>query len=74
MPTINLNEAKAHLSRLVDAAVAGEEIIIARAGKPVVRLTPVDELAPRRPGIAKGRITEAFFEPLPEQELAAWET
>lgn len=73
MPAINLNEAKAHLSRLVDAAVAGEEIIIAKAGKPVVRLVPVDELAPRQPGIAKGRTTEAFFEPLPEQELAAWE-
>jgi len=42
MPAINLNEAKANLSRLVDAAVAGEEVIIAKAGKPVVRLTPVE--------------------------------
>lgn len=70
---INLNEAKANLSRLVDAAIAGEEIIIAKAGKPAVRLTPVDGLTPRQPGIAKGRVTEAFFEPLPESELAAWE-
>ena len=73
MPAINLNEAKANLSRLVDAAVAGEEVIIAKAGKPVVRLTPVEGLAPRQPGIAQGRLTEAFFEPLPERELAAWE-
>lgn len=73
MPAINLNEAKAHLSRLVDAAVAGEEIIIAKAGQPVVRLTPVEGRAPRQPGIAQGRLTEAFFEPLPERELAAWE-
>ena len=73
MPAINLNEAKANLSKLVDAAVAGEDIVIAKAGQPVVRLTPVEGLAPRQPGLAKGRITEAFFEPLPERELAAWE-
>ena len=73
MPAINLNEAKANLSKLVDAAVAGEEIIIAKAGQPVVRLTPVEGLVPRQPGIAKGRITEAFFEPLPEREISAWE-
>ena len=73
MPTINLNEAKANLSRLVDAAAAGEEIIIAKAGKPIVRLLPVENPAPRQPGIAKGRVTDAFFEPLPEQELSAWD-
>ena len=73
MPAINLNEAKANLSKLVDAALAGEDIVIAKAGQPVVRLTPVEGLAPRRPGLAKGRVTEAFFEPLPERELAAWE-
>ena len=73
MPVINLHEAKANLSRLVDAAAAGEEIIIAKAGKPVVRLAPVENLAPRQPGLAKGRISDAFFEPLPEQELSAWE-
>ncbi len=73
MPVINLNEAKANLSRLVDAAAAGEEIIIAKAGKPVVRLAPVENLAPRQPGLAKGRVSDAFFEPLPEQELSAWE-
>ncbi len=73
MLAINLNQAKANLSRLVDAAIAGDEIVIAKAGKPVVRLTPVEGLAPREPGIAQGRLTEAFFEPLPERELAAWE-
>ncbi len=73
MPVINLNEAKANLSRLVDAAAAGEEIIIAKAGKPMVRLAPIENLAPRQPGIAKGRLNDAFFEPLPERELSAWE-
>lgn len=74
MPAINLNEAKANLSKLVDAAIAGEEIIIAKAGKPVVRLTPVEGLGSRQPGIAKGAVTDAFFEPLPDRELSAWET
>lgn len=73
MTTMNLNEAKANLSQLVDAAAAGEEIIIAKAGKPMVRLTPVENRAPRQPGIAKGRVTDAFFQPLPDQELSAWE-
>lgn len=70
MPVIKLNEAKANLSRLVDAA-AGEEIIIAKAGKPVARLAPVENLAPCQPGIAKGRVNAAFFEPLPERERSA---
>ncbi|MBP8980675.1 MAG: type II toxin-antitoxin system Phd/YefM family antitoxin [Syntrophobacterales bacterium] len=74
MRTVNVHEAKTHLSRLLDAAVAGEEIVIAKGGKPFVRLTPV-LTADRVPGAAKGRgaLTEAFFEPLPEEELTAWE-
>jgi prevent-host-death family protein len=73
MRAINLHEAKAHLSELVGAAAAGEEIIIARSGVPMARLVPLEKPAPRRPGIAKGRLTDAFFEPLPEDELQAWE-
>ncbi len=73
MRTVNVHEAKTHLSRLLDAVAAGEEIVIAKSGRPVARLVAVAEPGPRMPGVAKGRVTEAFFEPLPEEELAAWE-
>lgn len=74
--TVNIHEAKTHLSRLIERAEHGEEIIIAKAGTPKVRLTPVrDEVVTRSPGRFAGslRVTEAFFEALPEEELAAWE-
>jgi prevent-host-death family protein len=54
---INIHEAKTHLSRLVERVEAGEEVTIARAGRPVARLVPIgrnDE--PRRPGIWKGKV------------------
>ena len=76
MPTINIHAAKTHLSRLVDQAVAGEEIIIARAGKPVARLVPL--AAPRtsrRLGVLAGRLKvhRDFDEPLPSDEFDAFE-
>lgn len=72
--TVNLYDAKTRLSRLVDRAVAGEVIVIARAGKPVVRLVPVDDATPRQPGLLKGlAVPDGLFEPLPEDELAVWE-
>lgn len=75
MPQIvNVHEAKTHLSRLLEQAHGGEEIILAKAGKPYARLVP---LAPaesgRRPGRLKGRLSDAFFDPLPADELAGWE-
>ena len=73
MTIVNIQEAKAQLSQLLDRVLSGEEILIAKAGKPVVRLLPVNERLPRVPGIAEGKVTEAFFEPLPEEELKAWE-
>lgn len=72
MSTINVYEAKTHLSQLLDRALAGEEIVIARAGKPLVRLVPVESGA-RQPGIARGRVTDAFFEPLPDDETSGWD-
>lgn len=71
---MNVQEAKAQLSRLVDAALMGDEVIIAKAGKPCVRLVPIDPPL-RQPGAALGRaaLTPAFFEPLPEDELRAWD-
>ena len=71
---VNIYDAKTQLSRLVERAAAGEEILIARAGKPMVRLVPVDRREPRRPGLLKGlAVPDALFDPLPEDELSWWE-
>ena len=69
---VNMHQAKTHLSRLVERAGRGEEIVIARAGKPVAKLTAFDRRRERKPGLAKGRLTKAFFEPLPAEEIEAW--
>lgn len=74
--TFNIHEAKTHLLRLIARAERGEEIIIAKAGTPKVRLTPVwDEVVTRRPGRFAGRlhVTDAFFETMPEETLSSWE-
>jgi prevent-host-death family protein len=68
---VNMHEAKTHLSKLVEQACAGEEIIIARSGKPAVRLVPVGE-GPKgvRPiGIDEGKVVihDSFFDPLPDE-------
>jgi len=76
---VNVHEAKTQLSRLLEQVEAGAEIIIARAGKPVARLMPLEPArTPQRiPGRLKGRsppIPDAFFfDPLPEEELRLWE-
>lgn len=77
-PVVNVHEAKTHFSKLLDRAHAGEEIILAKAGKPYAKLVPVDEApgARRTPGGLKltGAIPDsALFDPLPDEELAAWE-
>ena len=70
---VNVHEAKTHFSRLLEQAHAGEEIILAKAGKPYARLLPLaPEAASRQPGRLKGRIGNAFFEPLPADEQAVW--
>ncbi len=74
---INIHDAKTHLSRLVDRAASGEDIVIARSGKPVARLTriePAADAGPRQPGMFAGMVVpDSFFEPLPDEELSAWE-
>jgi prevent-host-death family protein len=68
MKTVNVHEAKTHLSRLLDRAHAGEEIVIAKGGKPYARLLPLDRHEPKRePGTLQGlvELNEDFFEPLP---------
>ena len=60
MRTINIHQAKTHLSRLVDEVQAGDSIVIAKAGKPKARLVPMEARAPaakRRIGFMKGKIT-----------------
>lgn len=73
--SINIAEAKAHLSALVDRVAAGEEIILSKAGRPVARLMPLAERAPRQPGIRRQwQIPdELFLEPADEQDLRAAE-
>lgn len=72
---VNVHEAKTHLSRLLEQAHGGEEIILAKAGRPYARLMPLaDAPHERRPGRLQGRVDPAFFEPLPETELDAWES
>ncbi len=78
MTTVNIHAAKTHLSRLVDEAAAGEEIIIARAGKPVARLlslAPLSGTGKRRLGSLAGRlaIPPDFDAPLSDDVLDAFE-
>jgi prevent-host-death family protein len=73
MTTVNMHHAKTHLSKLLERVAAGEEVVIARAGHPVARLVAISPEQLRRPGLAKGRLTDAFFEPLPADELDAWQ-
>jgi len=69
---INVHEAKTHLSRLIEAVEAGEEVVIAKAGKPVAKLTPLRRAARRRKlGLLDGKfkIPDDFNAPLPEEVL-----
>jgi len=70
-----VHEAKTHFSRLLEQAHAGQEIILAKAGKPYARLMPLPPSAvQRRPGRLPGRLGSAFFQPLPSEELDAWDS
>ena len=73
--TLNLYEAKSHLSALVERAAAGEEIVIAKGGVPRARLVPLRPRPRRRPGGSKGRIRIAadFDAPLPADIQAAFD-
>jgi len=77
MQTVNIRAAKTHLSRLVDAAAAGEEIIIARAGKPIARLVSLAPPATKKRVLGRlaGQFTipDDFDAPLPDDVLAAFE-
>jgi prevent-host-death family protein len=75
MAVVSVHEAKTHLSRLIERVLAGEEIVVARNKEPVIRLVPAAPPKKRHLlGAMKGRfeLGDAFFEPLPDEELEAW--
>ena len=74
MRIVNVHEAKTHFSRLLDLAHAGEEIIVAKAGKPFARLVPLKDREVRQPGRYRQLTPEGFNDSLPEDELEAWES
>ena len=76
---VKMHQAKTQLSKLIAAALAGEDVVIARGSEPLVRLTPIEgrsQPAPgkRKFGALKGKIafSDSFFDPLPNDELALW--
>lgn len=73
MTIYNVHDAKTHFSKLLDMVINGEEVVIAKAGKPVARILPfiVEDFSPRIPGIDKGKliIMPDFDAPLPEFDL-----
>lgn len=73
MKTVDVHEATTQLSRLLERAHAGEEIVIAKNGEPFARLVPLASQEPRRPGLLQGELEGDLFEPLPDEEPAAWE-
>ena len=76
MGKINIHNAKTNLSRLIEKAAKGDEVVISRAGKPVAKLVPIKTAAPRRrKGLLKNKIKihPGFYKPLPEEVIAAFE-
>jgi len=75
MKTVNVHDAKTHLSRLLRRVAAGEEVVIAKAGRPVARLVPVKAGRPRVLGSDRGSFTVPgdFDAPLPDELLAEFE-
>ncbi len=80
MSTYTVHQAKTNLSKLIEQAERGEDVVIARGDKPAVKLVPVQETPKktgRRPGAYKDELPEFpdsfFFDPLPEEELQLWE-
>jgi prevent-host-death family protein len=72
MKTVNIHEAKTHLSKLVEGAVRGEPFIIARAGKPLVKVTVLEEAVPQRLGFLTGQIdVPKDFDTMGEDEILA---
>ena len=74
MTAFTVHDAKTNLSRLIAAALAGEDVVIARGKVPVARLVPIEPRGQRRFGALKGAIAwdDGFDHPLPDTELEGW--
>jgi prevent-host-death family protein len=72
---VNIHEAKTQFSKLVDEAASGHEVIIAKAGKPVARLSPLAKTRTKKLGLLRGklRVPDDFNQPLSARELALFE-
>jgi len=76
MKVVTIHAAKTHLSRLIEEVTEGEQIVIARGKEPVAKLVPIK---PRKKGRVFGamrgraKVDRRFFEPLPDEEMEAWE-
>ena len=75
MLIVNVHQAKTQLSRLLARVEAGEEVVIARRGEPVVRLVGCKPRVQRQPDVLKGKVVipDSFWDPLPLEEVEAWE-
>ena len=76
MIKVNIHEAKTHFSQLLNRVGSGEDVVIAKAGKPIARIVPIKkEVKKRKTGSAKGRviIEDSFFEPLSDKILSEFE-
>lgn len=73
MKQVKVQFAKTHLSALIAAVERGEEFVIARGDQPAARLVPLARQDVRELGFVAYTVPEEFFNPLPEEELAAWE-
>ena len=77
MKIVTIHAAKTHLSRLIEEVAAGEQVVIARGKEPVARLVPIKpQKKGRMFGAMRGRakVNRRFFEPLPDDEIDAWES
>jgi prevent-host-death family protein len=70
---INVHEAKTHLSKILDQVREGEEVILAKDGRPYAKLVPIEQPGKRPLGFVPGKISDAFFEPLAKEELNRWQ-
>jgi prevent-host-death family protein len=75
MQIVNIHQAKTQLSKLVDAVTQGEEIIIAKAGKPLIKLVPYSKVSSPKFGVLRGKIKiqDDFDAPLSDDQLAEFE-
>ena len=75
MMVVIVHQAKTQLSRLLARVEAGEDVVVARRGEPVARLVRCKPTRKWQPNVLKGRVVtpESFLDPLPEEELTAWE-